>query len=1027
MKTTLKRAALGAAVLLGMTGGVSAAISLPLQPGYAVHTFGVSPDADSGDDRAVLRIYDTHKHIYQAYDNTAWDAKRPVGDFSQTRTYDDWTIEKIGNVYGIAIDQKKNIYVAASANWSPGYTGQGESRTEKVSVRYGDLGGGDNNLSAAGTIYKIDGLTGAATPFAVLPQKEITITHQVCGSPDTKVQRQTGPGLGNIVYDAFHHQFFVSNFSDGKIYRIDEKGVVNMTDVFNTSLGGVDASGSAYGLALSPQGDKLFFGTIEIGDHSYKPGIFSVDLNADGSFKGHSPMDTSAFTSHDARLVDNLPYTQNIGGSGVNNGVWAAFSDLTFTPDGELMAGVRVGCEDNFATSYNHGGVVYLLQKNDEGKYNKPSAKTTPTDDQGTTYSDDPVGTNDATERAGHSDAERYDAGSIPLRFKNGGDQNELAYGPDDGYGGVAIWQDAKGTYDLYATSSDISTEIGVHGFMQFNGNFTITDQAALDRAAGFKAVKSSTTVKNNENKKFDYKGIGGDVEVLSVVPVSIGSCVWVDENKNGIQDEGEAPVVGAKLTLKDKQGKTVATTQTQSDCTYEFTGLAEGDYRVCVTNVPNTTTVAYTKTPVQNGADNDDTPNDSNFMSDSNCSGLFTLVANSEPVGTETKPGDDQDDAHDTWGNMTVDFGYVKNVFDLALVKKLVGGEKRKVGDKVTFTITVTNQGNVDATNVEVSDYIPEGLTLADAGWTQSADGETATKSIGALAAGASKDVTIVFTIDRDYQGTQIVNRAEITDASNDLGLSDIDSTPGNKACSTETSGSGADNSFDAGADKGCDDIDPAKISVEQHFDLAIKKQVDAPVGTKFKRGDNVTFIITVYNQGTVTAKNIQIRDMIPEGLTLNDSNWNHDGDDAVLKRPIAALEPGKSTTRKIVFTIKGDASGKIVNTAEIMSASNDQNLEDEDSTPGNGVCADDQDNKPEYAKGGCDDSDPAQLKVDTPHNVSPATDTPNDENDAQPNCDCAEGDAADAMSSFALLLMLLGTLIVAMRFRPKDMQQLV
>ena len=108
-------------------------------------------------------------------------------------------------------------------------------------------------------------------------------------------------------------------------------------------------------------------------------------------------------------------------------------------------------------------------------------------------------------------------------------------------------------------------------------------------------------------------------------------------------------------------------------------------------------------------------------------------------------------------------------------------------------------------------------------------------------------------------------------------------------------------------------------------------------------------------------------------------------------------------------------------------MSASNDQNLEDEDSTPGNGVCADDQDNKPEYAKGGCDDSDPAQLKVDTPHNVSPATDTPNDENDAQPNCDCAEGDAADAMSSFALLLMLLGTLIVAMRFRPKDMQQLV
>ncbi len=1016
-----KRAAFGAAALVSIISGASATISLPLRPGYAVHTFGVSPDANNGDDHAVLRIYDTHKHIYRDYNNSAWDAKRPVGDFSQTRTYDDWTIEKLGNVYGIALDKDKNIYVTASANWSPGYTGEGASDTAQVPVRYGEIGGGENNLSAAGTVYKIDGTSGTAEPFAVLPQDEMTITHQVCGRPDTKVIRQTGPGLGNIVYDKFHHQFFVSNFSDGKIYRVAEDGTV-LTDTFDTSLGGVTSNGSAYGLAISPLGDKLFFGTIEIGDHSYKPGIFSVALNTDGSFKGHSPMDTGAFESQDARLVDDIPYSQNIGGSGVNDGVWAAFSDLAFTPDGELMAGVRVGCENNFATSYNHGGVVYLLQKNDEGKYNKPSSKTTPSDEQKTTYSNDPVGTNDATERTGHSDKERYDAGSIPLRFKNGGTQNQLDYGPDDGYGGVAVWQDENGTYDLYATSSDISTEIGVHGFMQFDGNFTITDQAALDRAAGFKAVKSSITKVNNENKKFDYKGIGGDVEVLSVVPVSIGSCVWLDEDKDGIQDEGEPGIGGVKLALQDKAGHTVATTTTNDDCTYEFTGLAEGDYRVCVTGgipVSDDNTFRYLPTQTLSTGDNNDSENDSNFK-DGNCSGYYSLFVGTEPTESGAYRGDGQDDTHNTWGNMTVDFGYVKNVFDLALTKKLLGEGKRKAGDDVTFTITVYNQGTVDATDVTVRDYVPTGLILKSGQSWSEVDHNITTLDIGAIEANASRDVNITFTIDKDYQGTQIVNLAEISKGTNDFNLSDGDSTPGNGACIKGDHNNDPD--FNA---TGCDDIDPAKIIVEQHFDLAIKKQVDAPEGTKFKRGNNVTFVITVYNQGTVTAKNIQIRDIVPDKLTLNDSNWKQNGNDAELKSPIPALKPGKSTIRKIVFKINNNASGKIVNIAEIKSATNDQNLSDNDSVPGSGVCTNDQDNDPDYKDGGCDDIDPAQLKVDTPHNVSADTDTSGGGNEADPDCDCTDGNAADAMSSFALLLMLLGTLAVAMRFLPRDEQQ--
>jgi uncharacterized repeat protein (TIGR01451 family) len=36
--------------------------------------------------------------------------------------------------------------------------------------------------------------------------------------------------------------------------------------------------------------------------------------------------------------------------------------------------------------------------------------------------------------------------------------------------------------------------------------------------------------------------------------------------------------------------------------------------------------------------------------------------------------------------------------------------------GDKVTFTITVFNQGMIDADNIEITDYVPTGFTFVAA-----------------------------------------------------------------------------------------------------------------------------------------------------------------------------------------------------------------------------------------------------------------------------------------------------------------------
>ncbi len=50
---------------------------------------------------------------------------------------------------------------------------------------------------------------------------------------------------------------------------------------------------------------------------------------------------------------------------------------------------------------------------------------------------------------------------------------------------------------------------------------------------------------------------------------------------------------------------------------------------------------------------------------------------------------------------------------YDLALTKQLSTSEMITTGDTVEFSIIVTNQGDVDSGSVEVTDYIPAGLSL--------------------------------------------------------------------------------------------------------------------------------------------------------------------------------------------------------------------------------------------------------------------------------------------------------------------------
>ena len=368
-------------------------------------------------------------------------------------------------------------------------------------------------------------------------------------------------------------------------------------------------------------------------------------------------------------------------------------------------------------------------------------------------------------------------------------------------------------------------------------------------------------------------------------------------------------------------------------------------------------------------------------------------------------------------------------DTFDLALIKQLEDGTNLATvapGDSVAFTITVENQGAVDAGNIEIVDFVPAGLTLADDAWTDNGDGTASlTTPIADLPSGESTSVTITFTVDADATGT-IDNFAEISNATDADGnpVNDVDSTP--DAINDDVFLNDDDTTGNGLAGEDEDDSDRAQLTIQQPapepepepvFDLAlIKRLSDGTNLATVAPGDSVTFTITVTNQGEVDAANIEIVDFVPNGLTLNDLRWTANANGtATLNTPIAALAAGTSTTVSITFTVNSDATGTIDNFAEISNATdadgngvtdidstpdaiNNDNFVTDDDVTGNGLTGGDE-----------DDHDRAQLNVQIPVEVQQNTET-------QPQLAVTGADETVLawFLSVSLLLLLFGTMFI-------------
>ena len=293
--------------------------------------------------------------------------------------------------------------------------------------------------------------------------------------------------------------------------------------------------------------------------------------------------------------------------------------------------------------------------------------------------------------------------------------------------------------------------------------------------------------------------------------------------------------------------------------------------------------------------------------------------------------------------------------IFDLAIRKTIdLSNSEYAYGGNTRFVIEVFNQGNQDAREVTVTDFLPCGLEFNPLSAVNTANGwvldlandQVVTVLPNILQPGTSVQLELDLTLMACYTADAWLNDAEISSANDTnpatVGLptdidSNLDGINGNDA-GGGSNVAGEDNEIDG---DGSIDEDDHDIQEVQIFDLAFRKTIDNP--GPYDIGDIATFDLVIFNQGSVPAENIVIRDFLNTGFNFDGSinpAWSQTG--SILESTVpGVLQPTDSVVVQLALEVVVDATpdfGDWVNYAEILSAddASGTSLGDIDSSPG-------------------------------------------------------------------------------------------
>lgn len=287
----------------------------------------------------------------------------------------------------------------------------------------------------------------------------------------------------------------------------------------------------------------------------------------------------------------------------------------------------------------------------------------------------------------------------------------------------------------------------------------------------------------------------------------TISGTAWLDANEDGKRDQEEEKLGDIDVKLVNLQTNSVtATEKTDEEGYYAFSKISEGKYLV----VFGYDTEKYVPTVYQADGVQDSQNSD-------------VEIINTVMEGTEQRVAatDTLEIANSSKSN--IDLGLVEaKTFDLELSKTISKvtitnseGTKTNEYDNVSlakveiaakhlqnstvvieYKIKVKNNGELAGYVKNIVDYKPTDLTFNSSlnpEWYQE-EGNLHTTSLAntKLEAGEEKELTLILTKTMTESNTGLVNNtAEISEAYNNLGIDDVDSTPGNKQKSEDDMGS--------------------------------------------------------------------------------------------------------------------------------------------------------------------------------------------------------------------------------------------
>jgi uncharacterized repeat protein (TIGR01451 family) len=231
--------------------------------------------------------------------------------------------------------------------------------------------------------------------------------------------------------------------------------------------------------------------------------------------------------------------------------------------------------------------------------------------------------------------------------------------------------------------------------------------------------------------------------------------------------------------------------------------------------------------------------------------------------------------------------------------------------GNEITYPISITNNGPSDARNVVLNDTISSPLTFVSmnasgaSGFTCSTPsvGGTGTVSCSAavLLAGATANFSLRVRVSPDFTGASVSNSACAYASTSDTNLAN--------------------------------NCDSESTDVNVSADVEVVSKLDSP--DPVVAGENLTYSITVRNNGPSTAENVAVTDPIPAGTSFVSASatglfaggCSLSGGSVVCTPVGGSLPPGAVSVITLVVKVNPGASGTISNTATIATTTTESN----------------------------------------------------------------------------------------------------